>query len=382
MSAEPRYRAAVLGPTGRGNYGHRLDIAFTGLPNVDIVALADPDPDGRAAAAQRCGADRTYADHYELLEKEQPDLVVIATHLRPVDHHDLYLAAAKVGAHIYSEKPIAKSLDEADRMLAASDAKGLKIAVAHQNRVSPPFVHARNLLREGAIGRLRLMRGYGKMDPRGGGQDAMVLGTHIFDQMRFMTDADPEWCEARVTQDGRDATAADVHEGAGGLGLIAGNGLWAAYGFPNGVMATYESYAGTNYAEDDGSPAFGLDLCGSEGILSLRSDSPTRSLHRYPRPYAGPLVDESGDARWERVEVTPLPTPPGTTVYHQSGQHAGNHQIVRDLLAAIAEDRKPLSSGHDGRWSLEMIHAPYEAHRTGGRVPLPLADRTHPLSRW
>ena len=376
MSTAPQYRAAVLGHTGRGNYGHSLDMAFTGFPNVDIVALADPDPEGRAAAAARCGATRTYADPYELLEQERPNLVAVATSWLDV-HQDLWLAAIEVGAHIYSEKPIAKSLEEADRMLAAADAKGVKIAIAHQNRVSPYHVYARKLLHEGAIGRLRLIRGYGKMDTRGGGQDTMVLGTHIFDQMRFMTDADPEWCQARVTQDGRDATAADVQEGAGEIGLIAGNGLWAAYGFPNGVIATYESYAGTNFADDEGSPAFGFDICGSEGILSLR----VRTLHRYPRPYSGPLVDESGDARWEQVEVAPLPPPPGAPA-GGGGQLTGNHYIVRDLLAAIAEDRKPLSSSHDGRWSLEMIHAIYDAHRTGGRVPLPLADRAHPLSRW
>jgi len=377
MSAETQYRAAILGHTGRGNYGHGLDVAFNGLPNVDVVALADPDPDGRAVAAARSGAQRTYDDHYELLEKERPNLVAIATSWLDV-HHDLYLAAAEVGAHIYSEKPIAKSLEEADRMLAAADAKRLKIAIAHQNRVSPYHVHARKLLMDGAIGRLRHLRGFGKMDPRGGGQDTMVLGTHILDLMRFMTDADPQWCQARVTEDGREATAADVREGAGELGLITGNGIWAAYGFPDGVVATYESYAGTSFAEDEGSPAFGLDLCGSEGILSLRS----RSLHRYPRPYAGPMVDASGDASWESIEVAPLPIPPGTPGGGGGGQLAGNHQIVLDLLAAVAEDRKPLSGGHDARWSLEMIHAVYEAHRTGGRVGLPLSDRTHPLSRW
>ena len=233
MSTAPQYRAAVLGHTGRGNYGHSLDMAFTGFPNVDIVALADPDPEGRAAAAARCGATRTYADPYELLEQERPNLVAVATSWLDV-HHDLWLAAIEGGAHIYSEKPIAKSLEEADRMLAAADAKGVKIAIAHQNRVSPYHVYARKLLHEGAIGQLRLIRGYGKMDARGGGQDTMVLGTHIFDQMRFMTDADPEWCQACLTQDGRDAAAADVQEGAGEIGLIAGNGLWAAYGFPNG----------------------------------------------------------------------------------------------------------------------------------------------------
>ena len=82
-----------------------------------------------------------------------------------------------------------------------------------------------------------------------------------------------------------------------------------------------------------------------------------------------------------RSRWTPLPPPPGSPA-GGGGQHTGNHYIVRDLLAAIAEDRKPLSSSHDGRWSLEMIHAVYDAHRTGERVPLPLADRAHPLTRW
>ena len=63
-------------------------------------------------------------------------------------------------------------------------------------------------------------------------------------------------------------------------------------------------------------------------------------------------------------------------------QHPLNNLVVTDLLAAAAEDREPLCSGHGARWSLEMILSVYEAHRTGARVPLPLADRTHPLTRW
>ena len=74
--------------------------------------------------------------------------------------------------------------------------------------------------------------------------------------------------------------------------------------------------------------------------------------------------------------MAPLPPPPGTPA-GGGGQHTGNHYIVRDLLAAIAEDRKPLSSSHDGRWSLEMIHAIYDAHRTGG-AGAPAARRPRP----
>jgi predicted dehydrogenase len=59
-----------------------------------------------------------------------------------------------------------------------------------------------------------------------------------------------------------------------------------------------------------------------------------------------------------------------------------NQLLVRDLLAAVETGRQPLSSGHDARAALEMILAVYESHAAGGRVPLPLAERTHPLARW
>ncbi len=163
------YRAAVIGHTGRGNFGHGIITAFVGIPNVEMVAVADPDPAGRAEAATQSGAPWAYANPYAMLEEERPNLVAIATR-QPDQHHDLFLAAAKVGAHIFSEKPLARSLDEADRMLAATDSRGLKVAVAHVWRVYPGVQRARELLEEGAIGQLRFMRSYGVMDHRGGGR--------------------------------------------------------------------------------------------------------------------------------------------------------------------------------------------------------------------
>ena len=370
MSAA-EYRAAVIGHTGRGNFGHGIITAFVGIPNVEMVAVADPDPAGRAEAADQSGAPRAYADPYDMLQKEHPNLVAIATR-QPDQHHDLFLAAAEVGAHIFSEKPLARSLDEADRMLAATDSRGLKVAMAHVWRVYPGVQRARTLLQEGAIGQLRFMRSYGVMDHRGGGQCLMVLGTHTFDLMRYMTGTDPQWCQARVVQDGRDATAADVRPGDEEIGLITGDGLWAAYGFPNGVTATYESYVG-----DGSAPTYGLELHGSDGILIMRNDA----CYRHPRPYAGPVVDAAMGTEWEKIAAPPVPDPPGTPE-NAPPQHPLNNLVVTDLLAAAAEDREPLCSGHGARWSLEMILAVYEAHRTGERVPLPLADRTHPLSRW
>ena len=57
--------------------------------------------------------------------------------------------------------------------------------------------------------------------------------------------------------------------------------------------------------------------------------------------------------------------------------------MVEELVAAIEEGREHRGSGRDGRWALEMIMGVYESHRRDGtRVPLPLADRGHPLQRW
>ena len=66
------YRAAVIGHTGRGNFGHGIITAFVGIPNVEMGAVSDPDPAGRAEAAGQSGAPRAYADPYEMLEKERP----------------------------------------------------------------------------------------------------------------------------------------------------------------------------------------------------------------------------------------------------------------------------------------------------------------------
>src|SRR5437867_12284268 len=94
---QPKLRAAVMGHTGRGDYGHGLEVIFRDLPGVEVVALADPDAAGREAAAKRAGALRSYADYRELLEKERPQLVSVAP--RWTDQHQaMALAALKAGA--------------------------------------------------------------------------------------------------------------------------------------------------------------------------------------------------------------------------------------------------------------------------------------------
>src|SRR5690348_2560292 len=222
-----KYRVAVIGRTGRGNYGHGLDVVWKEFDNVEVAAVADPDEKGRAACAKRIGARNAYADYRAMLEKEKPHIVSVAD--RYLDaHRDMVVACAKAGASIFLEKPMARTLAEADEMVTACETHHVKLAIAHQTRYSPRLARVRELVADGKLGDLLEMHARGKEDARGGGQDLMVLGTHLFDLMRFLA-GDPRWCFARVLQNGKPATKADVREGGENMGPVLGDDIYAVY---------------------------------------------------------------------------------------------------------------------------------------------------------
>jgi predicted dehydrogenase len=177
-----KYRAAVIGRTGRGNYGHGLDVVWRALDNVEVVAVADDNEKGRAAAAERLKIKNAYADYRQMLKKERPHLVSVADRFLD-SHRDMVLACAEFGANIFLEKPMCCTLAEADEMIAACEKHHVKLAIAHQTRYSPRLGRIRQMIARGQLGDLLEMRARGKEDQRGGGEDLMVLGTHLMDLM-------------------------------------------------------------------------------------------------------------------------------------------------------------------------------------------------------
>ena len=118
-----KYRVGVIGHTGKGNYGHGLDRVWMAIPQCEIVAVADADADGLAAATRRLRAPRGYSDYRKLLDKEKPDIVSICP--RWLDQHrDMVVAAAERGVHIYMEKPLAITVEEARIALPQMQAAG------------------------------------------------------------------------------------------------------------------------------------------------------------------------------------------------------------------------------------------------------------------
>src|SRR5438552_278892 len=190
------YRVAVIGRTGRGNYGHGLDVVWRQIPDVQIVGVADENEAGRNAAQKRLGAKNAYADYRDMLKKERPQIVSVAD--RHLDsHRDMVIACAEAGASMFLEKPLCRNLTEADEMVAACEKHHVKLAIAHQTRYSPRLQRVKDLIADGRIGDLLELRGRGKEDARAGGEDLMVLGTHIMDLMRFIA-GDARSCFAQV----------------------------------------------------------------------------------------------------------------------------------------------------------------------------------------
>ncbi len=129
-------RAAVIGRTGRGDYGHSLDEVWNDLPGVELVAVADDNKTGLAAEARKLKLDRAFADYRQMLDQVKPDVVSIGA--RWVDQHrDIVVACAERGVHMYLEKPLCRTLAEADEMIAACERTHARCAIAHQTHYSP-----------------------------------------------------------------------------------------------------------------------------------------------------------------------------------------------------------------------------------------------------
>jgi predicted dehydrogenase len=350
--------AAVIGHTGRGDYGHGLDGIFQNRAGVKLVALVDPDEAGRARVAKKISAPRQYADYREMLEKERPNLVSVA--MRHADqHHAIVLAALQADAHVYCEKPFTVSTVESDELLREAEQRKLKIAVAHTMRMMPVTVRLRQALREGLIGDLVEMRAYGKQDARAGGEDMMVLGTHLFDLMRLFA-GDPQSCSARVLWQGRGIIATDGRIVKDNVGLVAGDEVFAQFSFANGVNATFTSTA--KLRETVGH--WGIELLGSKGAVRINCDiSPNVFLRQSTSWQASGKTDE-----WKPLDAALIKSPPE----HNLGP-------VGDWLDAIAKKREPECSGRNGAWSVEMVMAVYHAALNKSRVSFPLANRAHPL---
>ena len=361
MASEKIYRAAAIGRTGGGGYGHGLHRGFQGLENVEFAAVADVDEEGRRQVQEETGAPQAYADYQEMLRQEQPDLVTVGP--RWTDCHlEMVTACLEAGAHVYCEKPMTWNLEEGDQIVERAAALGKKVAVAHQAVYLSSIQKVKELLEEDRIGQVQAIHAHGKQDRRGGGEDMIVLGTHLFNLMRFFA-GEVAWMSSHVRVEGRELEVGDIRHPGEPVGPVAGDCINSYFAFVSGVVGSFDS----RRYEEGGGARYGMEIVGSEGILSLRGGA-GGDLRIYPHPIFLPANIEQQWQPLEEVIEQQLPS--------------GNQRAIVDLIAAIEEDRKPISSDRDAVAALEMILGAYESQITGARVSMPMSQRRHPLIAW
>ena len=300
--------------------------AYQRSSRVTLVAASDPHPDRRAAFGQRraVSPDHLYADHREMLDREQPDLISVCVPTRYHADVALHVASHPGVKAIFLEKPIAQSLADADRLITAFERRKLAVAINHTRTWDPHYLTIHRLIAEGAIGVPHSLMTHGR-------EGALFGGTHLFDLLRSLLDRDPEWVAGELVP-GRTFDP-------GARGLISFGGDIRAY---------------VNIAEED-PVGFEIDVVGTEGRIRAGQNT-------YPELYA---IDRSG-----RRPVWVKRTFPGI--------HDGRSAMLRaveNLLDHVESGTPILSTPRHARTALEIGVAFHLSHQQGGaRIPFPVAD--------
>ena len=367
---------------------HGMHVAFRGLPGVEVAGHVDSNPRDIEEKLSLTQAKRHYATLQEMLGNESLDIVVLCSR-HPYDHLGQIRAAVENGCHVYCEKPLSVTLPEADEIVRLAEAHARRIALAHYARYDLGFLTMKQLVEAGEIGEPVTIHGRGKNDHRGGGEDLITLGTHILDlETFFFGSPDSVWAD--IGANGRPVTADDVNgDTVEPIGPAAGDDVFAAFRFPNGVRGIFESRRGLR----DGTPAshMGITVTGTTGALTMRfedgTDTPCRPLRISRLP--GPPEDAS---EYEVVPLRETRAIPGAAPldYSLCGRMdiprarfflESNRYAAWDLMCAIREGRQPVSDIYGARLTVEMIQGIYASALSGRRVSFPLAVRRHPLEQ-
>jgi predicted dehydrogenase len=155
-----KYRTALI---GTGWWGKNILSEAMASGRCQVVALCDVDDYFLEPAAQKVVSangdqPKKYKDYRELLDKEKPDIAIVAT---PDHWHPLItIAAVKAGAHVYVEKPISHTIREGRAMVNAARAAGKVVQVGTHRRVSPHNISGREFIRSGKAGQIGMIRAF------------------------------------------------------------------------------------------------------------------------------------------------------------------------------------------------------------------------------
>ena len=284
---------------------------------------------------------KRYTDYHIMLEENELEMVSIATESGL--HAQIALDCIEYGIHVIIEKPMAMSLRDADKIIALSEKKGVKVCACHQNRFNIAVQETRKALEQGRFGKLshgsihvrwNRNKNYYEQAPWRGtwendGGALMNQCIHGIDLLRWMFGDEIDEVYGVTRQQFHDYLEAED------IGM-------AVVKFKNGAIATIEET---------------LYVFGEKGTVKLGGKS-TNNIDVWD------FADET-----EADQNNKLLEEQTSNVYGN-----GHARLFADVIDAIKNDRTPYVDAYAGRRALELVLAIYKSQKLGEVVQFPVKD--------
>jgi predicted dehydrogenase len=341
--------------------------ALRSVPSAEIVAVTSATEAHVKPFAERHGIPRWFTDYRKMYEMPNLDMVVLGL---PNDLHcDAAVAAAAAGKHVLCEKPLCLNLAEADRMIDACKKANVKLMYAEELCFTPKYVRLKQLVDEGALGRIHLVKQAEKHDGphaawfwdvhRSGGGVTMDMGCHAIEFFRWLLG-------------GKQGGKAQIRSVYADMGTnVHGD---KTRGEDSSVLILKLDGDVTAIAEESWAKPGGMDdraeVYGSDGVAYadlLRGNA----IHTYSKHGYGYAVEKAGATLgWS------------FTIYEEAWNY-GFHQEMAHFVDCVRHDKQPLCTGEDGKAVLEAIFAAYASADQGKRIDLPfLTTAQRPIDLW
>lgn len=310
--------------------------AYQALDSCEIVACADLIQENARAFADTYGVEKIFLDYRAMLAEMNLDIVSICTWMHL--HEPMVLDACKAGVRaIHCEKPMADSWGGAKRMVAAAEQASVQLTFNHQRRYGTPFVKAKQLLDDGAIGTLvRLECECGNI---------YDTGTHFIDMFSFFNGEQcAKWVLAQI----------DYRQENLVFGAHCENQQVVLAEYDNGVFGLVMTGTG-------GSNPVGcaVKLVGADGVIEVGVINGPALRYR-----------QAGDKAWTAPDT-------GGESIHGPGFIK---RAIADVVACLQEGRMCQLDAHNALIATEIIFGAYESSRRRGRVDFPLDIEDNPLT--
>jgi len=333
-------RVCVVG-VGRAGMVHATN--FKGnVPGASLAAVVDADLKLAEQRGRELGGALFFSDIHRALEEAEIDAVCITT--PTFTHAEIAITAARAGVHIFCEKPMALTLEEADTMIRAADEAGVKMQIGFMRRFDPAFRAAKDKIEAGLIGQPMIVKSTGRgpgLPPRWACDSRTSIGmlaevnSHDFDSLRWLIGSE----FARVYAEVGALKCPELREE---FPNFYDNAVVIAR-FDNGGLGVLDGSCPVEYGYDAR-----VEILGTTGVILI-----------------GELQSEAVTICTKKSGVVTSTFPSWRDRFREAYVAEARH-----FIECITEDQPPSVTGYDGRKALEAVIAATESAKQGVPVAL------------